>query len=245
MQLGPQFLRHSLETALTFLYPSQCRFCNKHIGFDSIPYFCNVCWDGIVYIESPWCDFCGLPCVEEKCDECATAPPPYGKLRTIAYYETVLQRAIHLYKFEKRKSLVSPLSQLVITRFPEDMIIGDYDYILPIPIHKRRLRERTFNQSTLIATEIAKSCGVKVETNALIRQRNTSPQSSLARVARETNIIGAFRLQNQDDVRGKRILVFDDVYTTGATVREAVKTLWNADPIEVDVLTLARAQHPE
>ncbi len=244
MQLRPNILQQTLETAITFLYPAQCRVCEKQLGLESVPYVCDKCWDDIPLIEPPWCEMCGIPNTKGTCDECATTPPPYGKLRTIAYYESALQQAIHLFKFEKRTSLAKPLTQLTMEHIPDDCNITEYDFILPIPIHKKRLRERGFNQATLIANRIAKTTGVQVVTDALVRHRNTSPQSSLDREARQTNIVGAFELQKKKVVRNKRILVLDDVYTTGATVREAVKVLWDADPIEVDVLTLARTLNP-
>ncbi len=244
MQVRPNILQQTLETAITFLYPAQCRVCEKPLGLESVPYMCGGCWDDIPLIEPPWCEMCGIPNTEGNCDECATTPPPYGKLRTIAFYKSALQQAIHLFKFEKRTTLAKPLTQLTMEHIPDDCNISEYDFILPIPIHKKRLRERGFNQATLLAKGIAKNVGVQVVTDVLVRHRNTSPQSSLDREARQTNIIGAFELQKKEVVRNKRILVLDDVFTTGATVREAVKVLWDADPIEVDVLTLARTLNP-
>lgn len=245
MQLRPNILQQTIETVINFLYPSQCRVCENQIGLESVPYMCDTCWHDIDFIEPPWCEMCGIPNTEDKCDSCAANPPPYGKLRTIAFYEAALQQAIHLFKFEKRTTLAKPLTQLLMQYIPDDFSIAEYDFILPIPIHKKRLRERGFNQATLLANGIAKITGVPVVTDVLTRYRNTSPQSSLDRETRQTNIIGAFELHKKEVVQDKRILVLDDVFTTGATVREAVKVLWNADPIEIDVLTLARALDPE
>lgn len=248
MQVRPIFLQQTIETALTFLYPSQCRVCGELLRLESVPYMCNTCWHNVHFIKPPWCEICGIPITENRCNECETNPPRYGKLRTIAFYESALQQAIHLFKFEKRKALAKHLARLTIDHIPNDCDLTDYDFILPVPIHKKRLRERGFNQSTLLAKEIvkrAKSTKAQVVTDVLVRDRNTSPQSSLDREARQTNIIGAFGLRKKEIVRDKRILVLDDVFTTGATVREAVKMLWEADPKEVDVLTLARTLNPE
>ena len=240
MQIRSNFLHQTVETAVTFFYPAQCRNCDEQLGYSTVPYICDTCWNRIKLVEPPWCEICGISTTEDKCDECATKPPQYGKLRTIAVYEAAIQKAIHLFKFEKKITLATPLAQLIITHLPDDCIIADYDYILPIPIHKKRLKERTFNQATLIANQLAKAAGIRIEKDALVRHKNTSPQSSLDKEARQKNIIGAFKLHKKDVVQGKHILVIDDVYTTGATVQEAVKVLWTADPIEVDVLTLTR-----
>ena len=244
MNIRPNFLHQSIETAITFLYPAQCRVCEKLLSLDSAPFICYACWTDIEYIEPPWCEFCGIPNTEKICEVCATRPPRFGKLRTIAAYETSIQEAIHLFKFEKRISLCKPLSKLIVDYMPDDMNFDDYDYIVPVPIHKRRLRERGFNQSTLLAKSIEKTVRLRVLENVIIKQKNTAPQSSFDREARQTNIKGAFKIHNADIIRDKHILLFDDVYTTGATIREVVNVLWNADPLEIDVLTLTRTLNP-
>ena len=236
----PRLLRDMSETAITFLYPAECRVCKEFLGATSIPYICDNCWQDIQCLEPPWCDICGTPGIKGLCDACAITPPRYGKLRSIAFYQTTLQQAIHFFKFEKKKAFARHLIQLINAYIPLDCSIAEYDFILPVPIHKKRLRERGFNQATLLANGIAKAAGVPVRTDTLIRHRHTVAQSSLDREERQQNLIGAFEIRNPDSIRGKRLLIFDDVFTTGATIREAVSELWAADPAEVDVLTLAR-----
>ena len=239
-QLPPLF-REMFETAIVFLYPAKCRVCETFLGVTSMPYICASCWQDVQFFEPPWCDICGTPDVNGRCDACATAPPRYGQLRSIAFYQTTLQRAIHLFKFEKKKVFAQHLVQLINTHIPADCSIAAYDFMLPIPIHKKRLQERGFNQATLLANGIAKTEDVPVLTDTLVRKRHTVAQSSLDREARQQNIVGAFEIRNPEVIRGKRLLVIDDVFTTGATIREAVNELWTVDPAEVDVLTLARA----
>ncbi len=236
----PNLLRDIVETGIVFLYPAKCRVCEVFLEVTSIPYICADCWHAVQFLEPPWCDICGTPNARGRCDECATDPPRYGKLRSIAFYQTTLQHAIHLFKFEKKKVLAQPLIGLIKAHIPVDCCIADYDFILPVPIHKKRLRERGFNQATLLAKGIARTEGVTVLTKALVRHKHTVAQSSLGMAARQNNIIGAFEILNPEIIRDKRILIVDDVFTTGATVCEAVNELWKADPSEVDVLTLAR-----
>ncbi|RKU25151.1 hypothetical protein C6497_16520 [Candidatus Poribacteria bacterium] len=237
-------IQQLVETAITFLFPAQCKVCEMNIGLESIPYLCEGCWDSLEIVTPPWCDICGKNNVDGVCDVCATVPPRYGRLRTVAFYDAILQKIIHLYKFEKKISLAKHLSYLMIKHQPKDFDYKEYDYILPIPIHKNRLRERGFNQSTLIAKGMSNEIGINICTDALVRSKNTSPQSSLTRDARQTNVVGAFGINKGNLIRDKRILILDDVYTTGATVNEAVNMLWNEDPVEIDVLTLARAVNP-
>ena len=241
----PRLLRDLYETAIVFLYPAECRVCKEFLGATSIPYICGNCWQDIQFIEPPWCDICGTPNINGLCDPCAISPPRYGKLRSIAFYQTTLQQAVQFFKFEKKKALARHLSQLLNAHIPSDCSIAEYDFILPVPIHKKRLRERGFNQATLLANGIAKAGGVPVRTDILTRHRHTVAQSSLDREARQQNIIGAFEIRNPKLINGKRLLVIDDVFTTGATIREVVNELWTADPAEVDVLTLARTANPQ
>lgn len=237
-------LRDMFETAIVFLYPAECRVCKEFLGVASMPYICTNCWQDMQFLEPPWCDICGTPDVNRLCDACAISPPRYGKLRSIAFYHTTLQQAIHLFKFERKKGLSKHLIQLINAHIPSDCSMAAYDFILPIPIHKKRLRERGFNQATLLANGIAKAEEVPVLGDVLVRKRHTVAQSSLDRESRQHNIIGAFEVRNPYIVRGKRLLVIDDVFTTGATIREAVSELWTADPAEIDVLTLARTLDP-
>ncbi len=236
----PALLRDVFETAIVFLYPSECRVCESFLGPSATPYICDTCWQDIRWLVPPWCDICGTEGISGLCDACAVAPPRYGKLRTVAFYQTTLQHAIHFFKFEKKTAFAPHLVSLLMTHLPSDCEIEGYDFILPVPIHKKRHRERGFNQAALLAKGLGKAVGVPVLTDTLSRHRHTQAQSSLDREARQQNLIGAFEVRHPDRIRGKRLLVFDDVFTTGATIREVVNELWNADPAEVDVLTLAR-----
>ena len=240
LQLSSQ-LRDMFETAIVFLYPAKCRVCDGFLGVTSMPYICADCWQDVQFVEPPWCDICGIPGVNGLCDDCAISPPRYGKLRTIAFYHRSLQQAIHLFKFEKKRVLARHLIHLINAHIPSDCDIAEYDFVVPIPIHKKRLRERGFNQAALLADGIAKAEDIPVLVDTLVRKRHTVAQSSLDRDARQENIVGAFEVRNRDVIRGKRLLIIDDVFTTGATIREAVSELWTADPAEIDVLTLARA----
>ena len=116
----PRLLRDMSETAITFLYPAECRVCKEFLGATSMPYICNNCWQDIDFLEPPWCDICGTPGVDGLCDECAISPPRYGKLRSVAFYQTTLQQAIHFFKFEKKKVLARHLIQLIGAHIPVD-----------------------------------------------------------------------------------------------------------------------------
>ena len=145
----PHLLREIFETVIVFLYPARCRVCEAFLEVASIPFICPNCWHNIQFLEPPWCDICGTPNVNRCCDECAISPPRYGKLRSIALYQTTLQQAIHLFKFEKKKVFARHLDPTdERTHSLRIVLLQNTTFILPVPIHKKRLRERGFNQAT-------------------------------------------------------------------------------------------------
>ncbi len=241
-------LQNIFGTAVVFLYPTQCRVCCQKF-LEGIPsaYICADCWrDDIQFLEPPWCDICGTPNPHIKglCDECAISPPRYGKLRSIAFYQDTVRRAIHLFKFEQKKVLAPHLVRLINTHLPTDCCFADYDFILPVPIHKKRLRERGFNQAEILAKGISQAKRVPLCTDTLVRHQHTVAQSSLGWEDRQRNIAGVFSVSDpKKKIPNKRLLIVDDVFTTGATVHEAVNELWKVNPAEVDVLTLARTSN--
>jgi len=162
--------------------------------------------------------------------------PPFRYARSYGIYEGGLEEAIKQLKYHGIKRLASPLSELLLkTSLP------DVDAIIPVPLHGKRLRERGFNQSALIAKGISKRLHRPLLINTLIRTRYTTPQVNLTAREREKNIKGAFSVIDGEDIQGKDIMLIDDVFTTGATVRECSKVLRKAGAGNIYVITLARS----
>jgi ComF family protein len=149
--------------------------------------------------------------------------------------------AIHRLKYGGKTSLSKPLSALARDTFYQFWDAGSIDLFLPVPLHIRRLRERGFNQAHLVNKKWSRLEGIPLDGLTLSRSRWTEPQTSLARAERRKNVKGAFSLRHPDRVRGRRILLVDDVLTTGATINECARVLMKAGAECVDVLTLARA----
>jgi len=219
------------------------------MGVGRVNYFCDACWDSLELLRSPWCQVCGIPLspkdgfYEVICRGCRTINPTFGKLRAIAFYDRTMREAIHLMKYEKKPALAKHLVRLGQTHLPDDLNASDYDFLVPIPLHTNRYRTRGFNQAERIARGIGKVWGLPVRTDVLFRIRNTVPQSQLESVeARERNIRGAFDVRLAEGVRESRILLVDDIFTTGTTIREAIRVLRAAKPNTVDVLTLTRTR---
>ena len=208
-----------------------------------VHYLCDTCWEQIELLKPPWCQICGLPRWSAVCADCREHPPLFRKLRAVAFYEPTLREAIHLMKYEKKQVISKHLIQLLQAHLPEDLTSTGYDFLLPIPLHTNRLRQRGFNQAEQIAQGVAQVWGVPVRTDILLRVRDTVPLSSLeSHEERMKNIAGAFEVRSPDSIQGRKILLIDDIFTTGTTIDEALKALQIANPDYVDVLTLTRTR---
>ena len=213
------------------------------MGIGQVHYLCDVCWEQIEFLKPPWCQICGLPRWSAACAGCREHPPLFRKLRAIAFYEPTLREAIHLMKYEKKQVISKHLVQLLQAHLPEDLASTDYDFLLPVPLHVNRFRQRGFNQAEQIAQGVAKVWRVPVRTDILVRIRDTVPLSSLnSHEERMKSINGAFEVQLPDSIQNRKILLIDDIFTTGTTINEALKALQVANPNCVDVLTLARTR---
>jgi ComF family protein len=161
--------------------------------------------------------------------------------RAFGVYDGSLLEAIHRFKYTGKTPLSRPLSLLARETFCQFWGEKAIDLLIPVPLHVKRLRDRGFNQALLLAKRWAKLENLSLDPFALLRTRWTEPQTSLSRNERKKNIKGAFAVKEPESVRGERLLLVDDVYTTGATVNECARVLMNAGAEFVDVLTLARA----
>jgi ComF family protein len=215
---------------------------------------CQSCIRGLVAVESPICDCCGLPIKsrqgpDHRCGDCIREPKRYRIARAPLIYEQILTRVVHCFKYKGKVQLANPLAELLLTAFRLFWEPDGIDIILPVPLHIKRFRMRGFNQAYLLVRNWNILAGqnpyrparFQIERNILVRAVATTPQSALGRAERAANIKNAFDLNDPDKVKDKRILLIDDVYTTGATVNECTRLLLNGGARHVDVLTLARA----
>lgn len=216
--------------------------------------FCRQCMAEIRLIRSPKCPVCGIPFwgAGEKdhiCTNCTEHPRPFVSSEAIGIYEGPLRSAIHALKYDGRLRVARMLSPLLYLLFVRSHLYQTVDMIVPVPLHPARLRMRGFNQSILLVRGWERFAGNDVGDadrpivcrEALRRVRNTKPQMSLGKKERQTNIAGAFELHPDVSVEGRRILIVDDVLTTGVTVAECATVLLKAGAAKVDVLTAARA----
>lgn len=168
---------------------------------------------------------------------CRRDPLRINGIRSVALFDGVLREAIHRLKYRGLRSLAVPLGQMLVDYWRAHPL--PVDVVVPVPLHPRRERERGYNQAVLLAREFSKSTGLSLMEEGLARVRETPPQIGLNAAERKVNVRGAFRCQRQE-LRGKKVLLLDDVCTTGATLEACSMALWEAGARSVWGLTLAR-----
>lgn len=228
------------------LLPVQCASCETALNGDPIPFFCESCWKMIQPIGDICCPCCGRPfpssltlkySPDHVCGPCRLHRPAYTRAWSLYRYSPPLRDAIHLFKYQKKVALADALGALMQRPLIDSLPI---DVVIPVPLHPTRLREREYNQSLLLADRVSRAQHIPLSYDNLIRSRDTPPQTELTRAVRLKNLRGAFAMRRPNDLAGKRILLIDDVFTTGATVNECAKTLRRAGAADVYACTLAR-----
>jgi ComF family protein len=231
-------------TVLEFFLPRLCLFCGVGVGEEAAQALCPECEAQIEWVASPLCPCCGVMFGspdggDRLCGDCQTEPPPFDRARAAALYEGPVAAAIKRFKFG-RQIVYQPLLQGWLAR-PECLeLVTAADLLLPVPLHPRRLKARGFNQALLLAQGFPdRPVGLEV----LARVRHTVPQVGLNPKERRDNVKGAFDVSQPVAVKGRKILLIDDLYTTGSTVRECARVLRRAGAARVEVLTVARVKH--
>lgn len=227
---------------LDFALPPRCPGCGAVTAADHR--FCLDCWQTLRFLGDPCCARCGLPFEYEAeegavCAACLADPPPYDRLRAAVAYGDVARRVAVKLKYQGRPGVAATLAHLMGRHLGAE----DKDAILaPVPLHRGRIWKRGYNQSALIASALAKRTGLGVEVALLERRRATPPLEGLGRRERALAVKGAFGISDHMKalVRGRAVILVDDVFTTGATACGCAKVLVRAGAARVTVLCWAR-----
>ncbi len=228
---------------------------NGDFKFDRLfsPYLCSACLSRYAPVESPFCIRCGIMFKSREgddhlCENCIKEPKGFKIARAPGIYDLTLMKAIHSFKYRGKIQMARPFGMLLFAAFIRLWDIKNIDLVIPVPLHLKKLKERGFNQAYLLVRnwkQLAMTLNIDVSNiavnrNVLVRNRWTEPQAGLGRKKRMKNIKNAFKVNDCSRITGKRIVLVDDVFTTGATVNECAKTLIGDGAKRVDVLTLAR-----
>lgn len=233
-----------MSSFLAVFCADNCRLCERALHLTSAP----VCPDCLANLQPlgdvPRCGRCGVPFASRAagptCGECRLHEPAYTQAAAFGTYEHNLRELIHMFKYAGMQPLARPLG-LHLAQALDDAPFPKPDVVVPVPLHKKRLRQRGFNQAQLLAQQLGRSFQIPVAPRGLLRVRPTAAQAGLSGSARRDNLASAFAPGDPAAVRGQKVLLVDDVLTTGATAHACARTLRRAGAEEVAVLTLARA----
>jgi competence protein ComFC len=228
------------------VFPSRCKICFRLLESPHESVLCRSCVDKIVPDRSPACPRCGRLFEgaggPHLCAACLNAPPPFSCHRSGARYKGELKDAILLFKYRKYQPLGGPLARFLYDALrKEDAIWTGVDLVLPVPLHRRRRQDRGFNQAEVLAQALGGLAGLPCDAGVLKKTRNTPPQTTLEHNERRANVRGAYEVIKPENVRGKTILLVDDVYTTGSTLAACALALKNAGAGDMRAVTLAQA----
>lgn len=230
---------HQVQSALIdLLFPPQCVHCGAYGAF-----FCAACAQRVEPVGPHVCECCGRPqqSLVAQCEQCQRQPAALlESVQIAALHTSPLREAIHAFKYEQRPELAKPLARYLVALIqssPRGAHLCTVDGVVPVPLYKERRQERGYNQSELLASAFCRSVQLPLRAEWLTRQRATHSQVGLAAAARQQNVQDAFVATTA--VKGKRILLVDDVYTTGATMRACALAALNAGAQTVSGLVLA------
>jgi ComF family protein len=237
-------MKKMFKKIINFILPPRCLNCGKVINNDDA--LCVECLKKINFITAPYCKKCGKPLEHNisndlVCGEClnTTKRSCFRISRSAVIYDEFSKKIILDFKFAshiENKKLLANWMFLAGT----DIWKKDCDVIIPVPMHFTRFFKRRYNQSAIIAKELSKLCKIDVMYDVLKKGKYTKPQIECTSKQRIKNLKDAFYIENSEKIKGKRIVLIDDVYTTGSTLKECAKTLLKAGAKSVDTLTIAK-----
>jgi ComF family protein len=238
-----QGARGAWRFALGLVYPPSCIACQAATGEPHA--LCASCWSGIRFIERPYCERLGTPFAVDLglplLSPAAIADPPvFGRARAVAEYDGTASALVHRLKYGDRPELAQALGRMMARAGAE--LLAEADVIVPVPLHRWRLWRRRFNQAMALARVVAAESGAPCDPFLLGRVRHTRRQVGLTKAQRQENLQGAFRVPAEARARlkGRRVLLIDDVLTTGSTANAAARALLRGGAASVDVLAFAR-----
>jgi len=234
---------------LDIIYPPRCALCCRFISSGEKrrqpKHICDHCIQALMPITHPLCTVCGVPFpstsgTDHPCENCVRKMPWYNLMRAPYVYAGPLMNAIHRFKYNAETHLASPLGGL-LSAFAKTLLPCPKEFVtVPVPLHKHRLRERGFNQSLLLAKVVSSGLETSLDFLSLIRKKDTISQTGLGGKERRSNVTNAFSVTSAAMFRGKKVLLIDDVLTTGCTLNECARTLKKSGALEVVCLALAR-----
>jgi ComF family protein len=227
-----------LHRIVSLALPPRCPGCGVSMAEDHR--FCAACWRSLRFLGPPWCATCSLPFAHDRgdgvrCAACLVEPPRHGGVRAAVAYGAIARRLALRLKYGGRSGVAETMAVAMARLMP-----ADAELLVPVPLHRWRLWSRGYNQAALIAAALARRSGVRHDPFALQRTRRTPPLREMGPRRRAAAVLGAFRAGRPEAVRGRAVVLVDDVHTSGATADACTKALLRAGATSVVVLCWAR-----
>ncbi len=232
------------RAVLDLVFPRNCAGCGKPVGDEGL-HTCWECLSALWSIQFPFCSLCGNPVFgtidrEYVCSLCCKNKVYFDRARSAAHYDGKLAIMLRAFKYAKATHLARDLAMILRGCVEVHYSLADIDGVLSVPLHHRKERERTYNQAQLLASELAMAIGKPLLRRCLVRSRATASQTELNAVNRRKNVHGAFETINDNWIQGRRLLLVDDIMTTGATANECARVLKEAGAVSVRIATVGR-----
>ena len=238
-------MQGGLRAGLGLIYPEVCQLCHKHRAALADGLVCTHCRSEVRYIRPPRCERCGLPfagaiTTQFECTNCKDLELHFSSARSAVISQSVVRDAILRYKYSRSPWFEPFLAGLLVQAAAPHLQAENWDLITPVPLHALKLREREFNQAARLAQHLATASNIPLAENILRRVTPTRTQTALSRTERAKNMHGAFATEKDIRLSGKKIVLVDDVFTTGATTSACARALRKAGAADVCVWTVAR-----
>jgi len=234
-----------INAGLAFFYPEICQICRRERAGPSESFLCARCRRQVRLIERPFCERCGYPYPGQidtpfECGNCRGLDYQFTSARSAAVAQAVLREVIHRYKYHRAFWFEPFLAELLVLQASTELNAQRWDWLVPVPLHPLKRREREFNQAERLAFRLGRATGLPVSRRLLSRTRPTLTQTRLSREERLKNVSAAFQVARGTQLNGERLVLVDDVFTTGATTNACAAALIKAGAGEVCVWTVAR-----
>ena len=226
---------------LDFALPPRCAGCGTIV--DDVHSFCGDCWKQIEFLGSGGCRTCGLPLQATEADECAVCqamPPRIRRTRAAVAYDDLSRSLVLRLKYGRKVAVARTMA-----RYMAPLLGGTSDALLvPVPLHRTRLWQRGFNQSAIVARELSRATGLEVSCAKLRRIKRTPPLKGMSLSQRRRSVAGAFKVSDHQDLKGRTVVLIDDVITTGSTANACARALLRAGAGQVEMIGCARVVRP-